>query len=95
MAKYVCDFDAIRSYCDTLDRELSNLNGNVTSQKSKLDSDLVSWTGRASESYKNSSDAITTNLQGQIETMRQMSNYIKDSVGKIEEAENSLAALKF
>ncbi len=95
MAKYVCDFDAIRTYCDSLDKQLNELNSNLTSQKTKLDSDLVSWTGRASDSYKQSNDSITSNLQGQIETMRQMSNYIKDSVSKIEEVENSLAALKF
>lgn len=95
MAKYVCDFDAIRTYCDTLDKELAQLTTNLTTQKTKLDSDLVSWTGRASTSYKESNDSITTNLQGQIETMKQMSSYIKDSVSKIEEVENSLAALKF
>lgn len=95
MAKYVCDFDTIKSSCDSLDRVLTELNSNLTTQKNRLDSDLVSWTGRASTSYQSSSNAITSNLQKQVETMTQMSSYIKDSVSKIEEVENSLAALKF
>lgn len=95
MAKYVCDFDAIRSSCSELDSRLSELETNLNTHKTKLDSSLVSWTGRASTSYKDSSNAITSSLEKEIETMRQMSSYIKDSVSKIEEVENSLASLRF
>lgn len=95
MAKYVCDFDTIRASCDSLNNQLAELNTALANQKNKLDTSLVSWTGRASTNYKSSSDAITSDLQKQIETMKQMSSYIKDSVDKIEEVENSLAALRF
>lgn len=95
MAKYVCDFDTIKSACESLDSELVELQTNLQTSKNELSSDLVSWTGRASESYKDSSDTIMSNLQAEIETMKVMSQYIKDSVSKIEEAENQLAAQTF
>lgn len=95
MAKYVCDFDTIRADCEVLDNKLAEMETNLNSNKNSLESDLVSWSGQASTAYKSSSEGITSTIQQEIETMKAMSSYIKDSVSKIEEAENSLAALKF
>ena len=95
MARYVCDFDAVRDGCNKLNNTIQTLEGNLTQQKSQLDSDLINWSGSASQSFKTSNNGITNNLESEIESMKQLSNGISSRAQAIEELENALASIKF
>ena len=94
MAKYTCDFDAIAKASQNLEELANNVENDVKSGKNKLDSDLVSWSGTASEAYSNSSEQISSHLSSDAENMRNYSAYIKAAADKIEETEKALASIK-
>ena len=94
MAKYVCDFDAINKASQNLEKLASEMENNVKSGQKNLDSDLVTWTGTASNAYKDSSESISNHLNSDAETMRNYAAYLKEVESKIQEAESSLASMK-
>ena len=95
MARYVCDFDAVRDGCKKLEDTIANLESNVKKDKSNLDSDLINWSGSASSSFKASSNGITNNLQNEINSMRELSEGISKKASAIEELDNAIASIKF
>jgi len=92
MAKYVCDFDQINKAGQELEKLASEMDSNVKSSQTQLDSNLVSWSGTAADTYKNSSDSISNKLSGDAENMRNFGAYIKEAASKIEAAEADLAS---
>ena len=95
MARYVCDFDAVRDGCNKLNNTIQNLESNLANKKKQLDSDLVNWSGSASQSFKTSNNGITNTLESEIENMRQLSSGISSRAQAIEDLENALASIKF
>lgn len=94
MAVYALDFDEIARTRKALDEEASKLESNLNSSKNNLDSELSSWSGKASDKYDSNSEENYERIAQDIDTIRGLSSYLGEISTAVEQTEEALSSIR-
>lgn len=93
MPKYVCDFDKVKEVGTKLTTVATEMTSSIDSFKSKISSDLSSWTGDAKTEFDGIVEVEVTSSKANATEVEKVGNHIKEAATKIEALEEELAAL--
>lgn len=95
MAKYVCDFDQVKSAGDKLCSAADEMGDSVTTYSTNIfdDNNLASWTGPASDSFREVSEQQVEETTSHADDVRALGEFIQKVVEAIQSLEEELAGL--
>ena len=93
MAKYVCDFETVKSTASKLDSYATTMEGELSSYVSNVNDTISNWSGIAKEKYVTSTNNQISKIRQNIAQVRALSEFIKKAADTIESTDQSLASL--
>lgn len=93
MAKYVCDFQAVRDAATKLGQTAGDMTASIDTYSSTIESDLEGWESASKTSYMVANEEQKAKIKSVNEYATNMSEYIKLVADSIEQLENELANL--
>lgn len=93
MAKYVCDFETVKSTASKLDSYATTMDGELSSYISNINASISNWSGIAKEKYVTSTNNHIAKIRHNINQVRALSEFIKKAADTIESTDQSLASL--
>lgn len=94
MARYVCDFAAVRDVGQKVQKEGEELRNSINTYSTTIDNNLSGWTGgTAKSSFMSSNQKIVEASTAHAEYMIALGQFIQAAADKIESVENQLSGL--
>ena len=94
MTKYVCDFDSVRNAINILDNKIIKMRTDLKIYKQNISTELSGWESLSKSTFEEKNNNMIDSINGNIEHLEQISNYLKTVVSKLESVESSLASIK-
>lgn len=94
MAKFVCDFAQVMSAGDKLVEAANTLTSATTTYSSSIESDLSGWTGDAKTTFISQSKSQVEAATQKAKELNDFGEFVKGSAQKIQELDETLAAIK-
>ena len=93
MAKYVCDFDEVKSNGEKLCQIANELSSAINTYSSSIDSSLSTWQGSAAETFKQSNSKQVQTSTTNAKYINSLGEFVKQAAESIENLDNELASL--
>lgn len=93
MAKYVCEYEVVKSAASKLDSYATTMEGELSSYISNVNETISNWSGIAKEKYVASTNNHIATIRHNINQVRALSEFIKKAADAIESTDQSLASL--
>lgn len=94
MARYVCDFAAVRDIGQKVQKEGEELKNSINAYSAAIDNDLSGWTGgTAKGSFESSNKEIVEASLADAEYIMALGRFIQTAADRIEAVENQLSGL--
>lgn len=93
MAKYVCDFDAVRDAGEKLATTASEMQSSIDTYSTTIEGDLEGWESASKTSYMAANEEQKAKAKSVNEYATKMSEYVIMVADKIEDLENELASI--
>lgn len=90
MAKYVCDFEAVRTIGKDLFGTAGEIKSYLTEYSTKIKGDTAGWVSDAKTSFEGVNQAYITATSGDIEYAVQIGEFIQYVADTIEETDSSI-----
>lgn len=93
MAKFVCDFEQVKSMGEKMCTMASDLQASISEGSSKIDGSLASWNGEAKSDF---SSKLSSQIKIAMQTAKKAEatgEFIKKAAQSIEELDEELASL--
>ena len=91
MPKYVCDTDQVYSLGNKLTQVANDMNTQISSYSSRIESDLSGWSGRAKTTFLSSNEQQVNTAKEDIAYLTELGEFIMDSAQQIQSLEEQLA----
>ena len=93
MAKYVCDFEAVKTAGEKLCQAASDIDSAVNTYATTIEKDLSSWDGMAKKSFEASHAKQVENTKTDVKYINALGEFVKSCSESIEALEEELAGL--
>ena len=94
MSTIAWDSDAMRDTSDMCNEKAENMEGELNQLRTKLDTELSSWSGDAAQSMKESNNVAMDSVLALIDYERAIAAYNSKAADLFDEAEDYLAGLE-
>lgn len=92
MAKYVCDFAAVKKAGQNIATAGENMTSSVTTYSSAIEANTAGWDSITKDSYVAVNETEVANMNAAATSVSEFGKFIEDAAKKIEELDNSLAS---
>lgn len=92
MAKYVCDFNAVKQAGKNIATAGENMTSSVTTYTSTIEANTSGWDSITKDSYVTVNEAEIENMNNLATSVSEFGKFIEDAATQIEELENDLAS---
>lgn len=90
---YVCDFDEVKRLYNELKKDIETLDTDINQKKNQTINTLSNnWIGKASTAFTNSLDAQHSKINKNIESARNVMEFIKNASDQIQQLESELTS---
>lgn len=94
MAKFVCDFEAVREAGEKLITTASDMDASIKEYDTNIQSDLEGWEGASKNSFGVAHTGQIVNAVAVNELADRLGRYVKTVADKIEQLENELSNIE-
>lgn len=93
MAKFVCDFEQVRSVGEKLTSMANDLQSGISNYSSKINGDLSAWTGTAKNVFMQQCDAQVSQASSNAQSVANLGEFIINAAQSISDLETKLSNL--
>ena len=93
MAKYVCDYETVKSTASKLESYAVTMEGELTNYISNINNSTSNWSGVTKENFITSNNNQINTIKNNINQIRALSEFMRKAADTIESTDQSLASL--